>query len=450
MDAAKVLIRTAVRTFYSTKHILVIDALMIHSVLHADELSILLSSQPKDVRRLVGPLRAARILHTHGRTEAKVGSTRGTTREYYYIPFHIAIDAIKYRVMKLKRKIEELYQVDAVRKDWRCPVCKAEYDELEVLDSVNSECFACHRCGNTLVPTEQAAEPSGGHEKIKRLNMQLQKLEDLIDSVDQQKIPANAFEDAWESKKEVPREKAAHISNQYITLRSNQSKARNVAEHTDANALNINLTSGAEQAAEEEVKKEQRKAELAKQNQLPVWHTASAVAGNIPGIKAGDTVVANGNALKNYEEDEKKPELAMQDELEAYLVEMRREKEEAAKRAAEEDAEDDDDDEEEEEDFEDVVSTTGLGTPIPGLSTPASSQVASTNGVKRELEYDSGVSSDANTPAAPTPAGDVTAERDTKRVKFENERDGSNVRGAPLGAPGDGDSDEEEDFEDAM
>ena len=55
-NAARDLIRTAVRTFYGTKHILVIDALMTHSVLHAEDLGILLSSEPKDVRRRYGRL----------------------------------------------------------------------------------------------------------------------------------------------------------------------------------------------------------------------------------------------------------------------------------------------------------------------------------------------------------------------------------------------------------
>jgi transcription initiation factor TFIIE subunit alpha len=434
-DAARDLIRTAVRTFYGTKHILVIDALMTHSVLHAEDLGILLSSQPKDVRRLVGPLRASRILWTHSRNEAKIGSTRGVVREYYFIPFHAAIDAIKYRVMKLTKRVEELYQQDTVRKDWRCPHCKAEWEELEVLHNLGPEGFECLRCGTLLERTEQAAEPTGGHEKIKRLNVQLKRLQDLIETVDQLEIPPNTFEDALDLKREVPREKTGQVGNQYITLKNNPIRKK-VVEQTDAAALAINLTDSEQQEADQKAKLEQARAELARQNALPTWHTQSVLA--MAGLKAEDNAAANGNLLKKEDSDEKKPDVGLQDDLAAYLAEMQREKEEAALKAAEEDAESEDED-----DFEDVVSTN-MGTPLPGTGTPASSQQAPTNGVKRELESESGVSSEANTPATGTLGG-----RDAKRVKFENGDVSSNV--PSVAASGGADSEEdEEDFEDAM
>jgi transcription initiation factor TFIIE subunit alpha len=433
-DAARDLIRTAVRTFYGTKHILVIDAVMTHSVLHAEDLGILLSTQPKDVRRLVGPLRASRILWTHARNEAKVGSTRGVVREYYFIPFHAAIDAIKYRVMMLLKRVEELYKQDTVRKDWRCPTCKAEWEELEVLHNLGRDGFECLRCGSLLVRTEQAAEPAGGHEKIKRLNVQLKKLQDIIEEVDQLEIPANTFEDALDLKRDVPRDRTGQVGNQYITLKNNPVRKK-VVEQTDAAALTINLTNSEQQEADQKARTEQARAELAKQNALPTWHTQSVLV--MAGIRPEDTPVTHSNLLKKEESDEKKPDVGLQDDLAAYLADMQREKVEAALKAAEEDAESEDED-----DFEDVVSTT-MGTPLPGTGTPTSSQQANTNGVKRELESDSGVSSDANTPATGTPGG-----RDTKRVKFENGDISSNV--PSVAASGGADSEEDEDFEDAM
>ena len=434
-EAARNLIRTAVRTFYGTKHILVIDALMTHSVLHAEDLGILLSSQPKDVRRLVGPLRASRILWTHSRNEAKIGSTRGVVREYYFIPFHAAIDAVKYRVMRLTKRVEELYKQDAVRKDWRCPTCKAEWEELEVLHNLGRDGFECLRCGTVLVRTEHAAEPAGGHEKIKRLNVQLKKLQDMIENVDELPIPPNTFEDALDLKREVPRERTGQVGNQYITLKNNPTRKKAV-EETNAAALSINLTNSEQQEADQKAKVEQARAELAKQNALPTWHTQSVLS--MTGKKPDETPVANGSLLKKEDSDEKKPEIGLQDDLAAYLAEMQREKEEAALKAAEEDAESEDED-----DFEDVVSTN-LGTPMPGTGTPASSQQVATNGIKREIESESGVSSDANTPAEGTPGG-----RDSKRVKFENGDVSSNVPSAAASGGADSDEDEE-DFEDAM
>jgi len=432
MDAAKTLIRTVVRTFYSTKHVLVIDSLFVHHVLHAEDLAILLSSQPKDVRRFVQPLRTARILHTHSRSEARVGSVRGVTREYYYIPYHVAIDAIKFRVMMLTKRVKELYKQDSVRKDWRCPVCKAEWDELQVLDKMGSDGFECHRCGNVLIRIERSSEADGNHEKIKRLNIQLKRLQEMIEDVDQQKIPENRFEEAEVNKKDVPRDRHGQVGPQFVVLKKDQGVKKTATHQTDASALNIHLTSGAEQEAEEEARKGQIKAELAKQNQLPSWITNSLTSQYHGASTSEDPAVANGVTVQKDEiEEEKKPDLVMQDELDAYLAEMRREKEEAAMKAAEEDAESED----EEDDFEDVISTAAI-TPIPGTGTPSSSQQAIVNGLKRELETDSGVSSDTNTPAG-TPFG-----RESKRTKLEN----GDHKPAVLAE----DTDDEEDFEDAM
>jgi len=171
MEAAKTLIRTAVRTFHDTRAILIIDALFIHSVLHAEELAILLGSQPKEVRKIINPLKACRLLNTHTRTEAKVGasSTRGIQREYYYIPFHPAIDAIKFRLTRLRKKVEQMYQQDEEKKDWRCPHCKAEFMTLDIVTSIGDDgAFKCLRCGHSLLETEQSNEPLGNHEKIRR------------------------------------------------------------------------------------------------------------------------------------------------------------------------------------------------------------------------------------------------------------------------------------------
>src|SRR3978361_1886122 len=152
MEAARELLRTAVRTFFThPKQILIIDAILLHSVLQMDDLNILLQSQPKDIRALLHPLKTARLISTSTKVEQKVTGAKPSAREYYYCPFHPAIDAIKYKIARLRKKVEALYQQDenTKRKDWRCPRCKAEYEELDILDKVNEDGFYCDRCGTT-------------------------------------------------------------------------------------------------------------------------------------------------------------------------------------------------------------------------------------------------------------------------------------------------------------
>lgn len=449
------LIRTTVRTFFThPKQILIVDALMLHSVLQMDDLTVLVAAQPKDIRSLMNPLRAARLVQSHSRMEVRVGSQRGSPREYYYCPFHPAIDAIKYRIAKLRKKVEALYKQDETkRKDWRCLRCKAEYDELEILDKIGPQGFYCDRCGAILEQNVQAAQDRGNHEKIRRLNDQLKKFDDMILKIDRKDVPENDFASAWERKKDVPRERGGKEQNQYVELKRDNKNQKRGPEMVKTENLAINLTSGEEHDREEAERKEERRKLLAKQNQLPVWHTSSAIgaaAGSAAGMKTEDTDT-NGYVPKKEEEDEdKKPDVGaanastmLQDEVAAYMAEMERERQEAEMRAKEED-----EDEDEDLEFEDVdvAGTSNIGTPASTLD------MKPVNGVKREFDEESGPSSDANTPASI--GADWT--RDSKRVKFDNNSSNANsdVKIEPgesaVKAEADGDSEEDEDFEDAM
>jgi transcription initiation factor TFIIE subunit alpha len=488
MDAAKTLIRTAVRSFYSNpKQILIIDALLIHSVLHAEDLNILLATQTKEIRKLVAQLKGAQLLDTHSKVEAKLGQSRGTSRDYYYIPFHAAVDAIKYRITKLTDKVKEKYQPESARKDWRCPRCKSEYDTFQVLPYATDDGFACEKCGTMLEETPQAKDAAGmvGHEKHSLLMDQLAKILGLMQQVDRLQVPENDFETAWERRKEVPRGHGQHARKEYVPVPGGIRVAkagRTGPEQVKAEALGVLLTSGEEHDKADAERREAKKAELARQNMLPIWHTSSAVAGAASNsgqgdVKAEDGLVKGEGVLKKEEEDditEKKPIIdnddEEQDELAVYRAEMAREREEEARRAAMEDLESED--EEDDDGFEDVIST-GVGTPQNGIGTPSGSQqhhlqqIPRSNGVKREFDSESGPSSDANTPAAVvTPSASVSesvsaavsvndgSEREAKRVKFGDDADsgaGVNRGSGATAAVKKGESeDDEEDFEDAM
>lgn len=450
MEAAKTLIRTCVRTFYETRQILIIDALLIHSVLDIDDLALLLSTQPKEARSYIAPLRQARLVSVQSQSGMGTSSNRITSRDYYYIHFHPAIDAIKYRIMRLKRTVEQMYKQDISKKDWRCPRCKAEYGELEVLDSVGEEGFLCHRCGSVLVMTEEAGKPLGTHEKIRRLNMQLNKFENIILQIDSQPVPENNFYEALARKKDIPRRAGTgQIEKKFVTVNRRDERGRG-PDQVDSAALNVNLTSNAEQDKEEEARREARRAEIAKQNQLPEWHTKSAISGGAQVDMQTEEPRFEGLPKKEEGEEEEDRKIYVQNDLaiQAYLAEMKREQEEEERRKALEEMESADED----EDFEDVVSTGAMGTPASSQQRPSGFPHA--NGLKREFDSESGPSSDANTPAnIDTPASVSEEGRETKRVKFNDERHHLTGEEANGGIKIDAESDEdndEADFEDAM
>jgi transcription initiation factor TFIIE subunit alpha len=70
MDMAQQLVRSVTRAFFKspdidTRHILIIDALVLHSALRDDDLSYLMSMNLKDLHRICAKLRDERLLQVY-------------------------------------------------------------------------------------------------------------------------------------------------------------------------------------------------------------------------------------------------------------------------------------------------------------------------------------------------------------------------------------------------
>ena len=458
--AAQSLIRTVARTFFSnSKHAIMVDLILSYKVLHLDELALFFStSQPKELRSLLNPLVQARLVSKGSRAEVKIGQTtsRAQQREYYYINFHEAIDAIKYKLVRLREKVEALYKEEqGKRKDWNCPRCKAEYDELEILSNVDldGEGFFCARCKTTLVQNEAAVRERGNHEKIRRLNDEMKPFDRLIAKIDRGDVPPNDFETAWATKRDLPKDFQEAIAKKagYMSVEQKNQVIQKAQATVDAGALETTIADERTRAAEEAEARKVKQEQSLKQNQLPAWHNASAIGKDVK--REGGGATPNSLAFKMEENEDRKfvsenaEEQKMQDDMDAYMAEMERERKAQELKAAEE-SEDDDG---EEDDFEDIPESSAVGTPASSQpftkqdSTPSSSRA---NGLKRERDPDadsySGTSTGANTPMHSS----LTSIPEQKRVKLEG---GSKVKSEEASPQTNGavaDSEEEDDFED--
>ncbi|OJD21248.1 hypothetical protein ACJ73_07414 [Blastomyces percursus] len=420
MDLASSLIRTVVRAFYETRHILVIDALFIHSVLHAEDLAHLLGMQQKDLRKLCARLREDRLIAVHSRPEIRDGQTRPVNREYYYIPLYPVVDAIKYRVSRLTSIIKAQYTPTSDRKEYVCIRCGAEWTQLEVLSRIGPEGFECHRCGATLERADEVEGGAGadrtGHEKNSKLMAQLDKMLKLLKQIDSVDVPENDFETAWEHKVDVIRNQYTNPTRPGVAYTGNRQTAVRGISKTDASSLEVSLTSSAEKSAAEQAEEAARKAALEKQNALPVWHTQSTVkteAGNLPVKSEPNGTAVDALTVKSEIKEEQKPDIdALDDKVAAYYAEMAREKEREAKEdvsSAEESSD------EAEDEFEDVRVAPGGSTSaaVDGIK----AHTFPNGSLKRELESDSA----SGAPQTGTAPPDMSAEDgpSAKRVKFE-------------------------------
>jgi transcription initiation factor TFIIE subunit alpha len=376
--------------------------------------------QAKDLRKICGELKAARLIFSHSKSEMKEGSNRATTRDYYYIPFHHVIDSIKYRIYKLTSNIKASYIPSTERKALHCPQCDASYTELEAMPYFSDEGFICERCRHLLENEDETkVADQSGFEKQSRLMAELEKLLQLLKQIDAVDIPSNEFDDAWSVKVEVKRPEAT-VRPKFPGQPTN-APVRGAVGSTDAANLSISISTTAELTAAQEAEDAKLKAELLAKNQAPEWFKTSAVLGGAPQSSSysqnnlnnpsSSSTESNGATKRKLEDDEearKAAESAQADEeMNAYYAAMAQEKEQEAKESASSD-----DSEDDEGDFEDVNVAT---PPVRANGFPISSNP---NRNRKDDSESVSSSAPATNTATPTDSGIDSHPRPAKRVKI--------------------------------
>ena len=386
---------------------------------------------------------------SHSRPEIRDGMTRPVNKDYYYIDFHSTIDAIKYRMYYLTEKVKELYKPTHEKKDYSCPRCHAQWTQLEVLDKVGPMGFECHRCGALLEREERQEGESTGHEKQSKLMGQLDGFIRMLQQIDCQDIPNNDFDTALSLAVPVQRDATVNPLRPYQPVdRSQASAAARGLPQIIHVPLDVSVTTSSDRTAAEQAEEAKRKANIAAQNVLPVWHTTSTVTGEktISKNREGEPQM-NANALVKGEEEDKKDTNVLNDELTAYYAQMLQEKEKEAREDREADESSGDDDEE----FEDVE--VGPSTvQSPSGSNPAGVHNADgtqpiQNGKPSESES-SAPATTASTPGAGAASFQMESEGPaSKKVKFEDAPNGATIHNADSQDTVEKDSDEDEGIE---
>ncbi|KAH6603346.1 transcription initiation factor tfiie subunit alpha [Trichoderma cornu-damae] len=401
MDLAVTLIKAVMRAFYSTRDILVVDALILHEALRDDDLAYLMAINTKDLHKICGKLREDRFLTVHTRSELRPGNPRPSNRTWYYINYRHTIDAIKWRVYNIDKEVQGTTVPVNEKKEYFCSFCKAEWTAMEVLDSVGPEGFLCHRCRHPL--SFEADRNAGGHEQSTRLNDQFKFISELLPKIDAAHIPECDFDRALSKARPVVRD-ATHQRAATIPVDDGSARPMAVRGLTNTGpqsiAVNISTSDGPSEAEKEAERL--RKEKIAQQNALPSWMSNSTITGESfsattdPGASGASREPAGRNSSQSKTVDS-----SATTQIDDIFEKLKAEQ--AAILAREGDAEDEEEygSEEEDDEFEDVVATGGNNS---GLHTP---------GIKAEAsEEPSGEASRTD---------DSSDERESKRVKVESE-----------------------------
>jgi len=273
MEVAQTLVRAVMRAFYTTQEILVIEALVTHSALRDDELAYLMKMNLKDLHRLCAGLRDARFLIVHARPEMQAGKTRPINRTYYYIDYRQTIDAIKWRVYKTDKDMQGSVQPQDESKEYSCPRCRAQWTQLEVLDSVSALGFTCQRCGTVLERSKEREAP--GHQQLSRMNNQFKFMTDMLQEVDKVVVPECNFDKAIAAARPIVRE-ATHevLASVPVDVAYNKPSAVKGLANVGPKTMQVTISDDHEQ---EKLEERRRRERFLKENALPSWITESSV-----------------------------------------------------------------------------------------------------------------------------------------------------------------------------
>jgi transcription initiation factor TFIIE subunit alpha len=291
MDQAKTLVRSVVRSFYDTEHVIVIDSIITHSAVTLEDLKQVFAAggrAPKDIAKYLGRLREAGLVSTYARQETKPGAQKSSTVEYWWTDYHRAIDATKYRLHMLQDHLSHLGKSTTEKKEYFCPECGSEWTQMEALDNPDPEHrgsgFLCKVCNNPL-EFRPDNSTNGGTENdniVSQFNKQLGHILALVESIDNLTVPASTPESALENIKPVPRQKEVGVIDteplEHLMTQVKPTSVKGLAQQ--AEKVEIVLTTDSENNAAVQAAEAERKAKIAAQNQLPEWHTKSTVSGD--------------------------------------------------------------------------------------------------------------------------------------------------------------------------
>ncbi|OTB05267.1 hypothetical protein M426DRAFT_320082 [Hypoxylon sp. CI-4A] len=394
MDLAQNLVRSVARAFYTQpedrRMILIIDALVFHTTIRDDDLSLLMKLNSKDLSKICGKVREDHLLHVHSRPEIREGKEKASLRTYYYIDYRQAVDAIKYRTFMLDKKVQGDTNTQQEKKEYFCRRCDSEWTMLEVVDNSSEKGFLCHKCGALLDfdPNRMA----GGHQVSTKLNNQLKFIIEVLPKLDTMTIPEFDFEKAHAASIPVIRDRANQVAASTVVDSLSKPTAVRGMANTGPQSIAVSITDKDGPTEAEREAERLQKEEKANANALPSWHKTSNSGLSYEGAKNA-TPASKDDDYEVKKPDESNTDNTYEQEIIDVGTILLKSAEEEARLKALEARDTDEEQEEDESEGEEFVDIS-----------------ANVSSVGEKRNASSGPTSAADTPASDRPAKKVRVE----------------------------------------
>ncbi|EGW31001.1 uncharacterized protein SPAPADRAFT_62898 [Spathaspora passalidarum NRRL Y-27907] len=320
-DSVRSLIRFVSRGFYSTPYVLILDAVLRHSVLSEDDLIHLLGIKRKELRSLCNRLVEDRLLINHIQREEN-SQQKFVTRTYFFIHITEAIDSIKWKVHSIVNHLKQEMSTFGNPQGYVCPRCGKKVSQIDAISLLSEDKteFVCDVCQGILIEDDSSQQATLKQEKLEKLMKQVDPIIKYLKIIDDSNIQDNDFESALiQSIPAQSSSTASYTLSNKISSRSRSVNSSAAAASKSQATLHVSITANDENYEREQEEKERRRQKL-EQNALPSWHSSSTVGQSSATFGKFDDDEREGTPSSIKEEDEEKPsidDIEMKEEVES-------------------------------------------------------------------------------------------------------------------------------------
>ncbi|KAJ4490269.1 TFIIE alpha subunit-domain-containing protein [Lentinula aciculospora] len=293
-DTLRLLVQHVARGFYEPKYTIIMDQLARHPVLKDDDLAGRMGWQPKELNKVIAVLANDCLVKIYRQNELKEGAQRAVGKQYYYIDYAYFCNVVKWRMAKMRHKIDSNLRNELDNKGYICPQCKATYTPLDVdkLMDFARGCFVCEICQCEVIDNENPETVQGGKDRMSRFNHQMRFVRAGLQKSESMVLP--------------PFDVAAWIKTNLTGGDDKNSDSPGAGlkiagadpNQPEDDGIGVIIASDKDEATRKMERDAQ--AELKRQqNALPSWHLKSTISGDLTalGIKENaraEAAVANG------------------------------------------------------------------------------------------------------------------------------------------------------------
>jgi transcription initiation factor TFIIE subunit alpha len=130
------------------------------------------------------------------RSETTGSDGRVQKYSYYFINYRSFVNVVKYKLDKMRERIENEEKMAKHRQFYHCPRCESEFGDLDVIhlfDPMDGN-LKCSHCKEILVEDESRSNPINAASTVSRLNEMTRPIIELIRQTENMRLAPEVLE----------------------------------------------------------------------------------------------------------------------------------------------------------------------------------------------------------------------------------------------------------------